>query len=228
MKYITTMNTLLGKHNVTSNQADWQFGSSRFSRLCLWLFLPNPSASQMTSVSVAKNGCYSNHLLTTVCYLIRWIDRSSKHLNIVNLTLINSTVSLNKTFLCLLSVSCPLVGSLCQFDSPVLLWTGCDNGTLPAICNPPFDSPLWIMHYNHNLTNLLGIPIYKNPKWNSQNSDSDISLADRTTVICCQGLFLPSRLSLSLCSALKAFSGQLSNHYRWDRTENNADAENQL
>lgn len=30
MKFITATNTLLGKHNVTSNQADWQFGSSRF------------------------------------------------------------------------------------------------------------------------------------------------------------------------------------------------------
>lgn len=70
MKYITTMNTLLGKHNATYNQADWQFGSSRFSRLCLWLPLPNLSASQMTSVTIAKNGCYSNHLLTTVGYII--------------------------------------------------------------------------------------------------------------------------------------------------------------
>lgn len=54
MKYKTTTKSLLGKHNVMSNQADWQFGSSRFLRLCLWLLLPNQSASQMTSVSAAK------------------------------------------------------------------------------------------------------------------------------------------------------------------------------
>lgn len=96
--------------------------------------------------------------------LIRGMDRSSEHLNIVNLTLINCIVSSNQPFLYLLSGSCPLVGSLCQFDSPVLLWTGCDNGTLPAICNPPFDSPLWIMYCTRNLTNLLGMPIYKNPE----------------------------------------------------------------
>lgn len=54
MKYITTTNTLLGKRSVMSNQADWQFGSSRFSRLCLPLVLPNPSASQTTLGSAAK------------------------------------------------------------------------------------------------------------------------------------------------------------------------------
>lgn len=54
MNYKTTTNSLLGKHNVMSNHADWQFGCSRFLRLCLWLLLPNQSASQMTSVSAAK------------------------------------------------------------------------------------------------------------------------------------------------------------------------------
>lgn len=38
------------------------------------------------------------------------------------------------------------VGCLCQPDSPVLLWTGDDNGTLHSICNPPIDSLYQIMH----------------------------------------------------------------------------------
>lgn len=69
---------------------------------------------------------------------------------------------LSPLFLCAhFCALCLLVVSLCQFDSPVLLWTGCDNGALPAICNPPVDCLHQIMHYNHNLTNLLGVPIDK-------------------------------------------------------------------
>lgn len=50
----TMMSTLQGKHNVTFNQADWQFGSCRFSRLCFWSSLPKPNTSQMTSVPLAR------------------------------------------------------------------------------------------------------------------------------------------------------------------------------
>lgn len=69
MKYRTATNSLLGKHNVESNQADWQFGSSRFSRLCLWQLLPSQSASQMTSVSAAKTVPMATTF--SLCNLIR-------------------------------------------------------------------------------------------------------------------------------------------------------------
>lgn len=99
MRYITTMSTLLGKRDVTSNQADWQFGSSRFSRLCLWLSLPNQSASQMTD-SAAKTAPIATTF--SPCNLMRQIDRSSKHLKIkiVNLTCIVSSLPLSR-LLCL-------------------------------------------------------------------------------------------------------------------------------
>lgn len=86
MKYITTTDILLGKHNVTSNQADWQFGSSRFSRLCLLLLLPSQSSSQKASVSAANTA----PMATTYSLrnLIRQMDRIGKHLKIVNLTCI--------------------------------------------------------------------------------------------------------------------------------------------
>lgn len=159
-----------------------------FWGFCFWLLLPNQSASQTTSVSPAKTvPVATTHSL---CNQIKQMDRSVKHLKIMNLTCIVFSPSL--------SVWRPLVVSQCQFDSPVLLWTDCDNGALPAICNPPFDSLLWIMHCNHSLTNLLGMPIYKTPEWKSQNADCNIGLADSTTVICWQGLSFFSGLSASL------------------------------
>lgn len=148
MRCITMMSTLLGKHNVTSNRADWQFGSSRFLRLCLLLSLPNHGASQMTSLSAARTAPIATTF--SLCNLIRQTDRSGKHLRIkiTNLTHIVSVFVL-------------FVASLCQFDSPVLLCTGCDNGALAVICNPAFHPVLWMMHCNHILTNRPGLPIYK-------------------------------------------------------------------
>lgn len=108
-------------------------------------------------------------------------------------------------FLSLCNFLCVVVVSLCQVDSPVLLWPGYDNGALLAICNPPFDCLHQILHCNHNFTNLLGASIDKN----------EICLADSSTLIFSQGFFLPYCLS-----------GQHSNHYRWGRAENKADTVN--
>lgn len=59
-----------------------------------------------------------------------------------------------------------LIVSLRQFDSLVLLWIVCDKEAQHAVCEPPFDYLHQIMHFNHNLTNLLGIPIDKTPALN--------------------------------------------------------------
>lgn len=171
MKHKTTTNSLLGKHNVTSNQADWQFGISRFSK-ALFVSATNKAAANMVPIATT----YS------LCNLIRQMDRSGKHLKNANLT----------------CIVFPLPLSQSQFDSPALLWPACDNGAPPAICNPPSDPPLWVMHRNHSLTNLLGMPIYKTPEWKSQNTDCNIALTDRTTIICCQKLFFFPCLTVSL------------------------------
>lgn len=118
MKYITTTNALPGKHNVTSNQADWQFGSSRFSRLCLWLLLPNQSASQMTPVSAAK----TVPIATTysLCNLIRKTYRRRKHLKIktANLTrLLSVFVRVASSRLCL----CASFTLLCSSGLTVIM-----------------------------------------------------------------------------------------------------------
>lgn len=131
MKYITTTNTQLGKHNVMSNQADWQFGSSRFSGHCLPLALPNQGASQMSWISRSQNGSHSNHLLIN---LIR-TERNSKHLKIVNLFTTDRS-SLRRCLHC--------VRWLCVGASLTLLRSSglaVINGALTGICNPPFDSP---------------------------------------------------------------------------------------
>lgn len=72
-----------------------------------------------------------------------------------------SQACLSITLSSLCNFLCVVVVSLCQFDSPVLLWPGYDNGALLAICNPPFDCLHQILHCNHNLTNLLGASIDK-------------------------------------------------------------------
>lgn len=102
MKYIKQwQKALLGTHNVKSNQADWQFGSCSFSRLCLLLLWPNQKASQMTLIVVAKK------VPITTAYSLCNLLRQRHAVNTCKLS--NSLVFFS--FWSLFLVFC------CQFDS---------------------------------------------------------------------------------------------------------------
>lgn len=170
MKYIKQQKhkwqkALLGRHNVKSNQADWKFGSSRFSRLCLVVLWPNQKASQITLIAVAKK------VPITTAYSLCNLLRQRRAVNTWKLS--NWLVSFSFLF--------PLPCVLLPVWLSGVFWTGCDNG---GICNPHFDSPLLIMRCNHKLTIQLGMPIHKKSASNSWNTASNSgSFADGKTVI---------------------------------------------
>lgn len=178
MKYITTTNTLLGKHNVTSNHG-W---------LAIWklqIFQALFVAATAKPESITNDLCFGAKTVSiattySLCNLIRQTDRSSKHLNL----LISLCVHIVSSWLCL-SASLTL---LCFSGLAVIM----EHWLRFVILS--LTPALWIMHCNHSLTNMLGMSIYKTPEWNRQNTK--ISLVDSTTVIGCQGLFLPPRLCL--------------------------------
>lgn len=68
---------------------------------------------------------------------------------------------------------CPALWRLRQFDSPVLLWTGCDNEALAAICNPAFHAVLWIIHRNRALASHLGESFIQRAKI-KENADPNV------------------------------------------------------
>lgn len=98
------------------------------------------------------------------------------------------------------------VASPGQFDSPVLLWTGCDNEALAAICNPAFHAVLRVIHHNHGLTNQLGeafTQLAKIKESADSNTGAKQLLSAATDCVS----------SLPLCSRLQVCPGQT-----WQRT----------
>lgn len=160
MRCTTMMSTQLGKPNLhlirlIGNLEAADFQGFVCGRPCQsrvhhkWFLLPLPEP-------------FPQQPLFPICNLIGQTDRNSKHLRIkiANVARIMRVLS-------------RFVASSRQFDSPVLLWTGCDNEALAAICNPAFHAVLWVIHHNYGLTNQLG-KAFTQPEKRKENADSNI------------------------------------------------------